>query len=441
MPVGFITFLWPLDCQFATDRFRWDADMSRWKPDTNFAAVREVEIVLASIQSEIDELMKEKPDENASKEEKEEFAGQLRKMHRWRKTSQSARAIEAMLKLARAQPGMTIPATTFDSKGHYLGVANGIIDLRSGELHQGKKEFLMTKTASVSCEPSAKCPRWEKFVETIMEGDKEKATSIQQLIGSCAVGRRSDKFVFLYGRSGQNGKSTLIDTIKDILDDYAVVGEPKTVLGDKGAREYHLATWIGKRMLLFNESARKEVALAEPLIKMSTDSGEVSARHPAGRPFNYQPLFTPLYAVNHLPSASMDPALWRRRVIVPFDYRFPDDQKDPGWKDRVLKEEGSGILNWIVKGAARYLADGLQVPDSIVDVTSTCKEEMDAISAFIKDTYYKVPTEKIKATDMRHQFITWCVEHGYKQNYSAQNFRRELEDRGYVVQKGTGNYR
>jgi putative DNA primase/helicase len=194
-------------------------------------------------------------------------------------------------------------------------------------------------------------------------------------------------------------------------------------------------------MLLFNESTRKEVALAEPLIKMSTDSGEVSARHPAGRPFNYQPLFTPVYAVNHLPSASMDPALWRRLVIVPFHYRFPDDQKDPTWRDRILKEEGAGILNWIIEGANAYLADGLQVPESITDFTEGCKSEMDAISTFIEDTYFKVPTEKIKASDMRRQFITWCIDNGYKQNYSAQNFRRELEDRGYVVQKGTGNYR
>ena len=63
----------------------------------------------------------------------------------------------------------------------------------------------------------------------------------------------------------------------------------------------------------------------------------------------------------------MDPALWRRLVIVPFNYRFPDAQKDPGWKDRILKEEGPGILNWIIEGARAYLENGLLVPEPIVD--------------------------------------------------------------------------
>jgi len=136
----------------------------------------------------------------------------------------------------------------------------------------------------------------------------------------------------------------------------------------------------------------------------------------------------------------MDPALWRRLVIVPFSYRFPDDQKDPAWRDRILIEEGAGILNWIVEGAKAYLADGLQVPESIADFTEGCKSEMDAISTFIEDTYFKVPAGKIKASDMRRQFNAWGMDNGYKQNFTAQNFRRELEDRGYVVQKGTGNY-
>ena len=42
--------------------------------------------------------------------------------------------IRAMLNLAKTEPGMSCSVTELDADAHLLGVENGVVDLRSGQL-------------------------------------------------------------------------------------------------------------------------------------------------------------------------------------------------------------------------------------------------------------------------------------------------------------------
>jgi len=196
----------------------------------------------------------------------------------------------------------------------------------------------------------------------------------------------------------------------------------------------------GLRFVVFNETNKEDVQLSEALIKMTTDSGEIVARHPAGRPFSFQPTFTPVFCVNHLPQASMDPALWRRLLIVPFEYSFKGSEKDPSFPQKLLKEEAEGILAWVVDGGRMYLEQGLSPPDTLKNAVEGFKSELDVLGEFISDNYFEVDGSKIKLNDIRAGYIDYAKENGFKREPSALTFRRDMEDRGFLVQKGTGGY-
>ncbi|MEW8563753.1 MAG: phage/plasmid primase, P4 family [Candidatus Thiodiazotropha sp.] len=439
------------------DNYKWVPDVkqwfkwtgTKWTIDEDQSVVREIEYVLDSIKEESTPLLEqlkslsENPDHTSSgshaKKQYDTVKKQLRESEAWYLRSQSAKSIQAMFSLAQSQKGMTVSYTTFDSKGHYLGVENGVVDLRSGKLITGDKRYMLTKSSQYHYDPEAKCPKWEELIDTVMQGDADLQQFLQVLLGSGAVGTKSKWFMLFYGEKGGNGKSTVVDTVAALLGDYSIIGDAAILTENRSNTEYHLASLKGSRFVIFNETKKEDVNLAEHLIKMMTDSGEIVGRFPAGRPFSFQPVFTPVFCVNHLPGTSMDPAVWRRLLVVPFNHIFPKNEQNPRFVEEILKEEASGILNWIIEGAKQFIAEGLNPPKVLLESIQSAKTEVDVLSQFIGETCSEIDGERVKVNDLRTKYIRWAKDNGYRREPSARTFVRDLKDRGYEVRMSTGH--
>src|SRR6185437_12225240 len=57
-------------------------------------------------------------------------------IYKWAVKCRSKSAIEAMITLARKVPGVPISVTELDRNPWLLGVENGVVDLRTGELRE-----------------------------------------------------------------------------------------------------------------------------------------------------------------------------------------------------------------------------------------------------------------------------------------------------------------
>ena len=360
--------------------------------------------------------------------------------------SQSKNTIFASQELFKARQGISIPLSSFDSKGQYIGCKNGVLDLRTGELTPSDKSYLMMKTTAIDYEPSASCPRWVSFIDTIMEGKPEMADFLQQLAGQMLVGEPcKDKLYILLG-DGANGKSVYLDTLTDLLGQYAEQSSPD-VLTDKGTtKEYYLATLQGKRAVSMVETERGD-KLVGAMVKSLVNSGLVSARFAYGRPFTFQPVFTPILGTNYLPYINLDPALWRRLLIIPFNYTIPEDERDPGFRARLVKEEGQGIFNWMVQGAMKLYQQDMKmtIPDELHQVLKKHRKDFDNLSEFIIECSENpledrdVGDMKCRITELRKVYETWCRDNGYHP-MNSRNLRKELEKKGYTVKKGSYGY-
>ena len=159
---------------------------------------------------------------------------------------------------------------------------------------------------------------------------------LQRFIGSGLVGRLGKyKLAIFCGATGDNGKSTTVDTINNIFGDYGAVSSAE-MLFEKHTnnKEYYLARLTGKRFVLKNE-VKDGARLAGDIVKMLVDSGETTARHPYGRVFEFQPRFTPILCTNARPVVGTDEAVWRRIWLVPFDNRVSEEDKDRGLKEKT----------------------------------------------------------------------------------------------------------
>src|SRR5204863_9541180 len=85
--------------------------------------------------------------------------------------SESSAALRAMLELASTDPEFAARPELFDADPWALNVLNGVLDLRTGQLRPHRQEEYHSRLAPVAFNPSAKAPRWRKFLTEIFNGD------------------------------------------------------------------------------------------------------------------------------------------------------------------------------------------------------------------------------------------------------------------------------
>lgn len=73
--------------------------------------------------------------------------------------------LAASVKLAKSM--IAVPSSDLDSDPWLLNCLNGVLDLRNGELVAHSSGRLITKMAEADFDPSAKCPKFEKFLGQI----------------------------------------------------------------------------------------------------------------------------------------------------------------------------------------------------------------------------------------------------------------------------------
>lgn len=114
-----------------------------------------------------------------------------------------------------------------------FNVSNGIVDLQTGQLQPHDREKRLTKMANVEFVEGAKCPTWLAFLDQIFLGDKDLAEYMQRLIGYSLTGDISEQIMMFLVGGGSNGKSTFINTIKDLVGEYGKQAKADTFIKKK----------------------------------------------------------------------------------------------------------------------------------------------------------------------------------------------------------------
>jgi putative DNA primase/helicase len=187
--------------------------------------------------------------------------------------------VAAVELLARSNPATAASADAFDADVMLLGTPGGTVDLRTGELREARREDLITKQTAVAPAPEGTRPeRWLSFLIEVFDGDLEVVEFMQRAAGYALTGRTTEhKLLFLYG-TGRNGKSTFLDTLLWILNDYARRAAADIFLNSVGEKHATgLAGLQGARLVAGSELPAGKT-WDEAVIKDLTGGDVVSAR-------------------------------------------------------------------------------------------------------------------------------------------------------------------
>lgn len=377
--------------------------------------------------------------QEAEKASKEEIQ---KKILAWAHKSEGVDKRRAMISLAASDgEGLQILPEQIDANPWQVTCLSGAIELDSGLCREHRREDLHTKVILTDYNPEATCPTWMMFLHRVMGGKPQLVSFLQRALGYSLTGDTREHCLFFLHGSGNNGKSTFLETIRYLFGDYACKAEFATFLSkqNEGPRN-DLARLRGSRLVAASE-AEGGKRLAEALIKEITGGDTISARFLHHEFFEFKPQFKIWLAANDKPIIKgTDHGIWRRIRLIPFTVKIPDEEIDKGLPEK-LKAELPGILAWIVQGCLDWQKMGLGEPKEVKEATQEYREEMDMLADFITQKCLVGPAHEIPARKLYREYKSWAIEQG-SEVLTETAFGRSLSGRGITAKRSSaGNLR
>jgi putative DNA primase/helicase len=322
-----------------------------------------------------------------------------------------AGGIENSIKMLRDE--VFTQSNKFDTNAFLFLCKSGPINLRTGRLEDSKPSDYLRKMSPVRFDPDAKCPQWVQFLTEIFLNIPDLIFFIQKFCGYTLTGNTSEeKFLILEG-PGANGKSTLLEVIAGILGEYGVpipfatFKDPKWDQGGN-AHQADIIQLIGARFIRSVE-VKERARLNIERLKSLTGNDEMSARPPYARDsVHFYPVGKIWLAVNHLPKIhDTTVSCWRRLLRVPFSYIVPPDKQVKDFSKKLLQEENSGILNWMLDGCYLWQKEGLEpIPSIIMDATNEYRLESTPVKRFVSERC-EVGKYQVTCSQLYEAFVDW----------------------------------
>jgi putative DNA primase/helicase len=354
--------------------------------------------------------------------------------------SEKKTRITHMIDLAKSKLPIAVRPADFDRDPRLLNVANGTVNLQTGELQPHRKEDLITRLAPVNYDPDALCPLFLEFLRRIMGEDDILISFLQRAVGYSLTGDTSEQCLFLLHGAGANGKSTFIEVIRALLGDYAQQADFSTFLHkDHDPVRNDLAKLRDARFVSAVEVTEGK-RLAEVVVKQLTGGDTITARFLFHEYFEFRLAGKIWLAANHLPVIrGTDNAIWRRIRLIPFTITIPREEQDKRLLQK-LKAELPGILNWALHGCLEWQREGLCEPGEVQAATEAYREEMDPVGAFLAECCVMAPEVQAPASDLYEAYTKWCQANG-EESINQTVFGRRLRDRGLIKDRAAITWR
>jgi putative DNA primase/helicase len=407
--------------------FIWDGNY--WKPDAEDLGMKELAkrippIVAAEVANYGDS-------DNDKKNE----------VLKWANQAKSNSRLNAAVESANSDTRVVVAVESWDNDAYLLGVANGVIDLRTGELLRGRPDLHITKRSPINYTEGMTNVRWQQFIDFATGGDKELQDWIQRAVGYTLTGLSNQDVMFLvYGPAG-SGKNTFVETIVKALDtkQYAWPLDSNILADGNGQSTstdlYHWAELRGKRMVWVDELPESE-RLKENAVKKLTGSSEISARSPGEKPFTFQAQAKLWVTTNHRPMIT-DDAMWRR--IRPIPWSNVPENPDPDLKAYLFDPEGAlpAVLAWAVEGAIKYLGSSARDPlgwcTAVAEAADMYRKNEDRIGIFLNEETKEVDGASSLVKAIYSVYRVWSEERG-ERPMTQTAFQRKLQDRGVQIE-------
>ena len=354
-----------------------------------------------------------------------------------------------------------IDENEFDSNPHLRCVANGVLDLRTGQLSPYDPDLLMSKRIDVSYKPGS--ARNNQLLRQVLSAMPEDAIDwAQVMFGQAMFGLQPSSSVvtFMHG-SGSNGKSTIINLLKETMGTYSSELSKSAFNFRSTDSKYALYQMRGVSQTILEELP-KGVNLDIDTLKEIAGTETIVARGVCKDFITFENMLSVFVSTNHLPRVdtedNTDYGTQRRLIALPFPYRFVTAEihtRNPQPNDRMAssyltqsistnKPLLEAFLAWRVQGAVRWWKAGRDrseiettLPPSVIQATNRWLKTDSAIEEFLNEYITQKQGHCIPVSNAYSIYKEWADRNGYEKMNRATFSNRITNVEGISRTTGT----
>ena len=262
--------------------------------------------------------------------------------------------------------------------------------------------------------------------------DPEVINLILEAFGNCFYLLNAFRgSVMLYGQSGSNGKSTLLNMLAQMVG-----RENASFLSlQDTAERFRLIEIYGKAVNIGDDIPSSYIPDSSKFKKLVT--GEtVTGEHKGQDPVSFKPYAKMFFAMNELPKVSdKSRAFFSRILLIPLNNDFSrSGKRDISLKDRSWTQEEMECLTMLsMSGLKRLIQNGdFTRPPCVVEALKRYEEDSNPVIGFLNETgsLEGEPTQKAYF-DFQH----WCENNGHKNIFTRTKFTQEVNRlEGYITE-------
>lgn len=456
---------------FVNNMNEWLAwNSHHWKKDDMKEAFIAVDLVAETYEKEANRLKNQTDDKSEkengeeskpeNKQKQEESSGQkyiIQSLNRRAKKLRGLTGRNNCLQFARAcKNGLSIKGNELDINPWLLPCKNGVLDLRTGKLRNGRPaDFLMRYCPTEYRDIDESSALWTRTLMEIFSNNQTLVDYLQRLLGYAIIGTNLEHIFPVFHGQGRNGKTMIVETISHVLGELAGPIQSSMLLDQSSVKSSSgpspdIMALRGLRLAFASETdiGRR---FSPSRVKWLTGGDTLVGRYPHDK---YETIFKPTHTLflltNHRPHAPSDDfPFWERTHLIPFKISFVDrdpQNEDERPMDKTLPErlkiESSGILSWLIRGCLLYQKNGLTVPLVIREATAEYRREEDILADFIDEVCQLDPESEVYATELFDAFKEWYDNNVSKRTIPSQKrFGMAMTRKGFNREKVAGVYK
>jgi putative DNA primase/helicase len=304
-------------------------------------------------------------------------------------------------------------------------VANGVLDVRTGELHAPSADFVVPNVIPWPYDPAAGSDAVKRYLDEVSDGDPETLAQIEEMLGAAICRIRIPYFWVITSPAGaaSTGKSTLGELA------IALVGESNASALDTHEMGDHFQISCLRQKLLtasLDTSAAPVPPAALGVLKKIPTQDLLHADVKNGVPVDFHPYATVLIVANRPPAIIRDEGLARRAVTVVLHHHFPESGREPV-RELANDSDMEALLNHAVTGVQRLLKKGPTMGAASIAATAAIRQRSSTVLSWLDDAGFDaagIEGRTCQETYLAYQ--TWC-DAGGERPEAKRDFEDEVQ--------------
>lgn len=304
-----------------------------------------------------------------------------------------------------------IRENTSMSGANYIAFKNGIYNLETDEMEDFSPEIVITNKIPYDYIPEAYSEIADKTLNKLACDDPTIRALLEECVGYCFYRRNELRKSFILTGEKENGKSTFLAMIDQLLGKENIANLDLKELGDR----FKTAELFGK-LANIGDDIGDEFIPNPSIFKKLSAGNPINVERKGQDPFDFSSYAKLIFSANDIPRIKdKSGAVLSRLVIIPFNARFTanDPDFDPYIKYKLIKDEPMQyLINIGLEGLKRILTNQkFTYSNKVAIAMQEYEEGNNPVLLFFKEEPH---IENEPTNEIYKQYYEFCIMNNFQ---------------------------